>query len=113
MPKNRSSAYSPTPPNIDRSRRPGSAASWSSTYSRKPLLTRMDFSLPRAGCLAGAFFVIRPQYATGDSRALEVLQHPAPMRYLSRAEDARERRGNQLHALGAIDPGAVTLETEN
>jgi hypothetical protein len=69
--------------------------------------------LPRAGCLAGAFFVIRAQYATADSRALQLLQHPAPMLYLARAEDARERRRNQLHAFGAIDPGAVTLETEN
>jgi hypothetical protein len=32
---------------------------------------------------------------------------------LACSEDARERRGNQLHAFGAIDPGAVTLETEN
>jgi hypothetical protein len=43
---------------------------------------------------------------------LQLLQHPAPMLDLARGEDARERRGNQPHAFGAIDPRAVTLETE-
>lgn len=37
---------------------PGRPASWSSTKSRTPLLTRMDLRRPRAGRLADAFFVM-------------------------------------------------------
>jgi len=73
----------------------------------------MDFSLPRAGGLARAFFVIRAQYAAGDSGALQMLQHQAPMLRFPRREHARERHHLQAHPLGTIEPRTVTLETEH